>query len=107
MDKAIMRANCASFELESDLFGPPTSPGVYAVVVRNRDQEGADHVLYVGSSWNIRSRINGPTHPYRLAIDMFNNRMVILRFRICDNYRELEQMVIRELRPLLNTHHNG
>lgn len=94
--------------LMSDVFGPPTCPGVYAVVVRNHEMGSAEHVIYVGSSSHIRSRVSSPDHPYRIAYERFTpNALVTLKFLVCDNYKEVERDVIKGLRPLLNKHHNG
>lgn len=93
--------------MEADVFGPPSCPGIYAVVVRNFSF-GSEHVLYVGSAANIRERVRGHLHPYGVVYERLGSAYIVgLRFLVCDNYREREREAIRSLRPVLNIHHNG
>lgn len=92
----------------SDTFGAPSSPGVYAVVAKPNHASRHEHVLYVGSSWNLRERVYGADHNYRKLYErMTPDYVVILKFVISDSYVELEKEVILAMKPLLNIQHNA
>ena len=94
-------------EIMSDAdFCKPDMAGVYMVCVRKRDDclryVGREKILYIGSSQNIRKRLNNRKHPYLLAYQRFDDISVYTRSYLTDNYKELELQLIKKLRPILN-----
>lgn len=87
-------------------FCKPNSAGVYLVCVRKRDEflnyVGREKILYVGSSQNIAKRLNNRNHPYLKAYQRFDDISVYTRSYLTDNYKELELLLIKKLRPILN-----
>lgn len=88
---------------ETCIFGHPERSGVYAVCAKENSRS-AEHVLYIGSTSNLRKRISSSTHPYRIAFERFP---VHVRFFECENYKQIEIEMIKKYRPIMNTQHNG
>lgn len=94
----------------------PPLPGVYAISALQMEFDGkqyaaigSEHILYVGSSQNIRARLYN-NHPwYDRLIDRFslNDRACFVRYKVTNNYLWEERSLIRNLRPLLNIHHRN
>jgi len=88
-------------------FGPPDMPGVYAVVVYNAYTKSMD-IVYIGSSRNIHKRVMNPNHPYRKLNDIISFPYFIsVKYKVCDNYIDLEKSLIKRLKPKYNLQHTG
>jgi len=90
-------------ELELSASGLPKESGVYAVILFNRNDNNElinTHILYIGSSANLRSRVYKSSHPYMM---LFNRGLnVCVAFDVCDNFIELEKHLIHKYKPMLN-----
>ena len=94
----------------------PDMPGVYSISVLQLGYDGSvfyglgyEHLLYIGSSKNIRARLYN-NHQWRERINQrfpYLDQAVIVRYKVTDNYLWEERSLIRTLRPILNIHHNG
>jgi hypothetical protein len=94
----------------------PDLPGVYSISVLQLftignlcHGAGSEHVLYIGSSGNIRARLRN-NHPWYQRIekrffDMDQNLFV--RYKVTANYQWEERSLIQTIRPLLNIHHRN
>lgn len=92
---------------ETSEFGPPYKSGVYAIVRINFSTRERS-ILYIGSSRNISKRVLRPKHPYRMLIDSCVPPWVIsIKYKVCDNYIEIERRLIQKLKPELNFQHSG
>ena len=90
---------------EPSPFGPPSSSGVYMVVVID-PESNRKRICYIGSSKNIKERVSNNTHPYMKLFNRLQNKTVItISACMIDGYRELEIEMINHFRPLLNKHH--
>lgn len=87
-------------------FGPPSEPGVYCVAIFNSNTR-TTQIVYVGSSKNIFKRVMNPGHHYRkLNNDISDFHInIYVKFKVCENYRELEKRLIKRLRPVYNINH--
>ena len=91
----------------------PNDAGVYAVVAFGYNEDvaphifGSEHLLYIGSSKNIRKRLFTPGHWYDRCYERLGGSIVYTRHLITNDYLHVEKSLIRTLRPLLNIHHNG
>lgn len=84
-------------------FGHPKRPGVYAVISVNVETNKTE-VVYVGSSCNIRLRLQSYSHPYRILYNASEWPIVIaVKYKLCDNYLELERFLIKKLQPKHNS----
>jgi len=104
------------FDEVRDEFRYHARPGVYAVwaVSHSREADGyvfpqQQHVLYIGSSKNVRSRIETPGHWPQRCLDRNwpNHISVVIEVLYTDQYRWVERSLIEELRPLLNIQHKN
>lgn len=88
-------------------FGPPIGKGVYAVCSLNVTTKEKE-LLYIGSSKNIQKRVLNPSHPYRILFNMAQYPVVIFtKSKLCDNYIELEKLLIKRLQPKHNIIHKN
>lgn len=85
------------------MFGHPSQSGVYAICAK-QNFNSAEHVIYIGSTKNLKQRLASPVHPYRVAYQRFP---VYVRFFECENPYELEKELIKKYKPIMNKHHNG
>jgi len=84
-------------------FGRPGLPGVYMVCTQLA-RRNSPHVLYIGSSGNVRRRLNKPSHPYHAAYSRLASASILVYVKIwcTENYIEEEARCIREYCPPLN-----
>lgn len=76
---------------------PPNRCGVYAVCVKGP----TEHLLYIGSSQHIRSRLMDKKHPwYRLRERLGDD--VYLRWHETDDWLPIESSLILTLKPPFN-----
>jgi len=88
-------------------FGPTRSSGVYCVMCGNVDTK-KNEILYIGSSKNIYKRVMSPLHPYKKLYQIINYPfLVYIKYKECDNYRDLEKILIKRLKPQYNLQHTG
>lgn len=64
-----------------------------------------EHLVYIGSSKNIRKRVLSSHHLYRRLLN--RGLFAYTRHIVTEDYISLERQLIRERKPLLNIHHNG
>lgn len=89
-------------DFEISPFGRPNTPGVYAVWASNMNYEGGvPHLLYIGSSKKIGSRLNNPNHPYKIAYRKLNG-LVYVSFLETSDYIKIEKELIARHKPKLN-----
>jgi excinuclease UvrABC nuclease subunit len=89
-------------DFEISEFGRPNKPGVYAIWATNRPfYDGEKHLLYIGSSVNIHSRLSNNGHPYRIALNRLNG-IVYVSFIETDDYIVNESYLISKHKPILN-----
>lgn len=82
-------------DFEISPFGRPRSCGVYAVWARNFPWEtGVNHLLYIGSTVNIRKRLENSKHPYMQAYNKLQGIVFISFFETYD-YLKLEKNLFR------------
>jgi excinuclease UvrABC nuclease subunit len=94
-------------QFESSPMGPPPCPGVYFVSIFS-PLTLKRLVAYIGSSKNIRDRVNTKNHPYITLYKRFGETFwVITECYLTNNYKELEKHAIKQIRPVLNLIHNG
>jgi excinuclease UvrABC nuclease subunit len=84
------------------MFGHPSEAGVYAVCAKELPN-GAEHVLYIGSTKNLKKRLASNSHPYRIVYERFP---CYVRFKPTDDYVKLEIKLIKKHRPILNKTYN-
>ena len=96
--------NASIKNFECSPFGRPNEPGVYAVLIRNYSSEsGESHIIYIGSSKNIRKRVDvGRGHYYRKVYERFPDKIVFVKFFVTDNYKNIEKYMIKKYKPTLN-----
>lgn len=87
---------------DSSPFGPPDSPGVYAVCISSTDFAKKDLVMYIGSSTCISKRVLNVNHIYRRLYSRLNNYYVVTKCLVCDDYLSLEKHLIRKYKPRFN-----
>lgn len=94
----------------------PRRPGVYAistvalgVVDGLLRPVGAQHLLYIGSAKNIKSRLESSNHWLRTLEDRFSGPDVALLIHVMltHEYQWAERSLIRTLRPVLNIQHRN
>lgn len=88
-------------------FGLPNAPGVYAVCISKckgiNEDLPKERIMYIGSSKNMKNRVLNPKHPYRLCYDRFSGEYIVYVKSICtEDYINLETILIKEYKPLLN-----
>jgi hypothetical protein len=89
-------------DFEISEFGKPSTPGIYAIWSRNHTYEsGINHLLYIGSTNNIHSRLSGSSHPYRIAFNRING-IVWTSFIEISNPKDNEKYLISKHKPILN-----
>jgi excinuclease UvrABC nuclease subunit len=94
-------------DFEISEFGKPSSPGVYAIWVRNQFYEpGENHLLYIGSTANLYKRLNSNKHYYKITLNKFNG-LVWTSFIETNDYRNLEYYLIGKHKPILNKQLNN
>lgn len=90
-------------QFDTDAFPPIKGPAVYAVFVCNPSWEcGAEHLLYIGSSRDVERRRNMISHPYRVAYDRFHGKVVYTKQYYCEDFRDVEKLLIRFFKPVMN-----
>lgn len=89
------------YEFEPDLCGVDEAPGVYMITRTNMNSLETE-VMYIGSSRNMRKRINTPSHPYRYLFDKEIDHFVSASCVRVENYLELEKEMIKHFNPPLN-----
>jgi hypothetical protein len=94
-DLIIATIESAGHEIDGPTFGQFLGPGVY-IVFRRGDP------LYVGSAQNMMYRMSHPKHAQRETIETAD-KVRLLPCRSHAAAKRLEAVVIRFLRPLLNT----
>lgn len=86
----------------------PNRPGVYAVyLVRDVSHPNLhQRLIYIGSSKNLKKRLQCPRHPYgnslirkRIGLTAY---YVFCKFIECQNFKEMERELIRVYKPFLN-----
>lgn len=87
--------------------GPPNTHGVYAIAVKPKNEYfeiiGKERILYIGSSQNIAKRFSSLSSPYRIIFDRFSDSCLVYMYcHICINYQEIEKILIKKFKPLLN-----
>lgn len=93
--------------VEVDPFGPPKSPGVYAVC-KSIHGIFKEKILYIGSAQNIFIRVMSLKHHYRILLDKSSYPILIYVKSIeTEDYKSLEKVLIRLYKPKLNTHHTN
>jgi excinuclease UvrABC nuclease subunit len=91
------------FEIPSCL-GASDLAGVYGIFVKP-DHNKIEKCLYIGSSKNIKKRILSSLHPY---MRLWNRGICAYsREIICDNFLEIEKLLIKKYRPFLNKQHKS
>lgn len=89
-------------DFEISEFGKPSTPGIYAIWTRNYTYySGENHLLYIGSSNNLHSRLNNRLHPYRIAFNKIKG-IVWTSFIETSNLRDNEKYLINKHKPILN-----
>jgi excinuclease UvrABC nuclease subunit len=88
-------------QMEVSCIGPPIAPGVYAVCLFNPYIK-KERILYIGSSKNIRARVTQERHPYYNLYRRFINWPVYTKSIITDDYKNIELLLIKYVKPLLN-----
>jgi excinuclease UvrABC nuclease subunit len=87
---------------ECDLFGPPDKPGVYCIMqynYLNKDRQ----ILYIGSSCSIYKRTKSPSHHYQKLLNSTKWPLLIaVKYKVTEDYRPLEDRLIKRLKPKLN-----
>lgn len=86
----VARKALAEAKSIDDVKNIPESPGVYIIYQANR-------LLYIGQSVNLKKRLSN--HHRKKHIE---DRRTLIKIIICDNHKELETLLIRELNPRLN-----
>lgn len=90
-------------------FGPPESPGLYAVYVMDVYSKKSKP-LYIGQSSNIKNRVLSPSHPYRILLDKYNWPLVVYTKwkieRSLDKRKSIEKYLIEKFNPTYNTQYN-
>lgn len=87
---------------ETNIFGPPACPGVYAVCINHYDRSHKERILYIGSSKNVSERLHNRSHPYLKCYDRFSEFLVYTKTIETEEYEQLEKELIGVYRPLLN-----
>lgn len=82
-------------------------PGVYAVVAISTVRPYREHLLYIGSSVDMPKRTGGPRHIFSIATSRLHPFIVLCRYYYTWDFRQEEVRLIKELKPILNKHHNG
>lgn len=91
------------FDLEEpNIFGPPSSPGVYAVCIRRNERKCKERILYIGSSSNVSKRLHNSAHQYLICFRRFPDHLVYTKTISTGDFIELEKKLIGTYRPLLN-----
>jgi len=108
MNKELMKLNIDKYKEfeEPSLFGPPNYSGVYGVFLyRNMVPE----ILYIGSSKNIKKRVSSSSHFYLQLFEKHqeDGDLIVTRSFPCSNYKELEIVLIKKYKPILNKTHNN
>jgi excinuclease UvrABC nuclease subunit len=88
-------------KMEVSCIGPPIAPGVYAVCLFN-PFINKERILYIGSSKNIQARVTQEKHPYYRIYRRFINWPVYTKSLITNDYRNIEFLLIKHVKPLLN-----
>lgn len=87
--------------------GPNEHPGVYCIYtfnICNRQRQ----LIYIGSSKNVRRRVYGSGHLYRkLWSELPSDLILVIKWKKCQNYKDLEAGLIKKLRPPFNLQHTG
>lgn len=82
--------------------GLPPSSGVYGIfsrTINNDGTRGAEHLLYIGASRNMRKRVYNNHHVF----DRANNKFpVYAKYIETSDYWRLEKELIKSLNPMLN-----
>jgi len=91
-----------NFEISE--FGKPKTSCLYAVWCRNWPLfKGEPHLLYVGSTRNLYSRISNTKHPYLFTFNKLFDKMVWVSFHECHTgLKENERYLINKHQPILN-----
>lgn len=94
---------------ECSPFGATRNAGVYAICVVNRNGYPPTlkniKVVYIGSSKNVYSRLQGQNHIYRRLYNLLKNYDVCCFWVECDNYCEVEIALIKKYEPRFNIVH--
>lgn len=77
----------------------PNRPGVYAVVAKVGG--GYEHLLYIGSSYNIRTRVLAKAHLYARLRGRLGD-LVYLRWHVTDEWVPVERSLILKFKPPFN-----
>lgn len=86
----------------------PNRPGVYAVYFVDDwwKPDRKERLVYIGSSTNIKKRLQSNGHPYsKMLVKKERNKTdigVFCKFIQCDNFKEMEMELIKTYRPFLN-----
>lgn len=107
-DPAIKKLISDFLASETSPFGPPYGPGVYGVFLLNYlIPDAIEHLVYIGSSKCVATRVLATEHPYRLLYSRFSqtDTLVYTKTLITEDYIPSEKILIRHLRPRLNKIH--
>lgn len=83
---------------ETSCFGWKGISGVYLICEKDENKKTIIH--YIGSSKDIHKRILNSQHPYMKLLR--NNTWTYVKFKECENYKELEKKLIKRLQPIIN-----
>jgi excinuclease UvrABC nuclease subunit len=90
-------------DFEISEFGRPPKPGIYAIWVRNYFHKNSlSHLLYIGSTQNLHSRLNNLKHPYRIAFNRFNECVWVSFIETENELRNNEKYLIEKHQPIMN-----
>lgn len=87
-------------------FGPPEGKGVYAICVMRKSlyphQLKSCRVVYIGSSYKIKSRIKHQSHIYRRLYSILKNYIIMCFWMECDEHICKESELIKKYKPRFN-----
>lgn len=90
--------NLHGYDFEFSVVGAMDEPGVYALVY-----DGV--IWYIGSSLNVKKRINNANHPYRRLWN--EGTPVACAVYYTNDFIKLEKELINKVQPILNHQHKA
>jgi len=91
-------------------FCKQSKKGVYLVCVKTQYKDfklGKEKIVYIGSSVNIKKRLSRSSHPYMLLYQKLEQHLVYTRSYLTENHIEVEKLLIKKYKPILNKTYNG
>jgi excinuclease UvrABC nuclease subunit len=90
-------------DFEISEFGRPSKPGIYAIWVRNFfNKNSFSHLLYIGSTYNLHSRLLNHKHPYSIALNRFKECVWVSFIETENELRNNEKYLIEKHQPIMN-----